>query len=139
MKMQIAGKPVKDSRKRLTIHITKNDVEKGDVKDPGACAAARCIKRELGVKDVRVHIGRTYVDMGDHWLRYRTSKGLRTEIVAFDRGGSFEPGEYDLVQIPPQDQFDHKRKKAPGPKIARRKIARHIHVTAGVRERGANR
>ncbi len=91
--MKINDIDVIDATKKLTIRITEEDVKKGGLKNAKACAAARAIKRIGHFKNARVHISRTYVQnkAGD-WVRYTTPAALRREIVAFDRGGSFEPG-----------------------------------------------
>ena len=137
--MHIAGLPVKDATKQVTLTITKRDVHNGDTKNPSACAAALECKRQMGVTDVRVHIGRTYVKLDDKWLRFRTAGSLRNEIIAFDRGGKFEPGTYTLMPVPPQDRFGHRRPKPSGLGKTKRIKRAKIHVVAGVRERGANR
>lgn len=133
--MRIAGKKVVDARGKLTLSITQRDCDKGNTKDPAACAAALALIRQTHAKSARVHLGRVYVDNGTHWTRYSTPKSLRTEIVAFDRGGTFEPGDYVLTPMPPAQQLGahyggvHHKKKRTNRKIAR---IQH-HVTSGVR------
>jgi len=98
----IDGKPIINAKKPITIHINKNDISKADIKEPADCAVARACRRELHVKEVRVHLGRVYLRANEgNWTRYVTPKALRAEIIAFDRGGAFEPGEYELKAIPP--------------------------------------
>lgn len=95
--MEIAGKKVVDAKRSAKIVITKRDTETGDNKNPSSCAAALAAKRDVPeCLSARVHIGRVYVEHKDKWVRYFTPDALRTEIVAFDRGGSFQPGEYVL-------------------------------------------
>jgi hypothetical protein len=98
--MQIDGLPVTDATKPITLKITNTDVRMSHVKQPGACAAAKCCMRQMGVKAARVHVGRSYLLIGNKWLRYITTPQLRQEIIAFDRGGTFEPGDYTLNPIP---------------------------------------
>lgn len=148
--MEIDGKKVVDATKKLTIRITESDVTRGNTKDPGHCAAARALLRSVPeCTRARVHVGRTYLlqktpSGREQWVKYQTPKALRTEIVAFDRGGTFEPGEYTLVPIPPSAREAFKAKRATGtqtgktrkgPKIARVKS----HYVSGVRAHGANR
>jgi len=109
-KFTIAGLPVEDADTPLSISITKNDILHGNTKDPGACAAARCICRMPYVEEARVHVARTYVKMNGRWLRYATPQSLRQEIVSFDRGGTFQPGEYELSPVP--EWFREKRGEA---------------------------
>ena len=90
--------PIIDAKHPVVLHITKNDCKNADPKEPASCAAARTIKRELKAIDCRVHLGRIYIRRNEgNWQRYKTPKALRTEIIAFDRGGAFEPGDYELL------------------------------------------
>ena len=95
--MKISGLRVVDAKRDQTIRITNRDVKKGGVKDPATCAAALACRRDLQSAEAQVHIGRTYVKQGRKWVRYVTPASLKYEIVAFDRGGKFEPGEYVLL------------------------------------------
>lgn len=135
--MKINGQTVLDATKKVKIHITAGDVKKGSTKDPGACAAALACMRELNATQARVHVGRTYLKINDKWVRYHTPAALRTEIVAFDRGGKFEPGEYTLSPMVPSLKLGQRRN--PGPKLKKGKKPRARHVTVGIRSHGANR
>lgn len=142
--MRVAGLPVENASKALKLVITKRDCELGDTKDPALCAAARACKRELGATEVRVHIGRVYVKTKDKWTRYITPKSLRTEIIAFDRGGKFEPGEYILGKIQPSKATG---KSQGSPQTNRRSSKDRYkapkrtksHTVTGIRHHGANR
>lgn len=142
--MKINGLPVTDADKKVKLHILAADVTKGNTKDPGACAAARACIRELGAKAARVHIGRTYVQFDKKWVRFNTGGALRGEIIAFDRGGKFEPGEYTLTPIPPGEKA-RRGKRQGGPDKTSRESRRHVrkrakpHVVTGIRAHGANR
>src|SRR5258707_9669289 len=93
----IDGLPVLDAKQAITIEVTAADVAKADIKKPEGCAAARAITRGLHALEARVHLGRVYVKTNkDHWIRFMTPKNLQSEIIAFDRGGSFEPGDYTV-------------------------------------------
>lgn len=110
MPKRIDGKPVFDAKESIFLHISKNDCRDGDPKRPESCAAARTIFRELKAIDCRVHLGRVYVRQNKgNWLRYQTSQALRAEIIAFDRGGKFMPGEYKIAALQPS-QHRGKRK-----------------------------
>ena len=111
--MRIAGKKVVDATKPLRITISKRDASLGKTKDPGACAAARAIIRTLAdVKGARVHLGRTYVEYPDKWVRYKTPNALKTEIVSFDRGARAEyaEGSYTLYAPAPTDRLGNRPK-----------------------------
>lgn len=157
--MEINGKKVVDAKSKMKIHITKRDATEGDNKNPSGCAAARAAKRDIpNCISARVHIGRVYVEHKDKWIRYFTPEALRTEIIAFDRGGSFQPGEYELKA--PSKTETEEGKKLYRSNLQRAKDralidpnrpnklkrARKVHVAvikrhevSGVRPKGANR
>lgn len=140
--MKINGLPVVDAHKKVKLHINNNDIRNGDNKDPASCAAARACMRELtGIDEARVHMSRTYLRTGNKWKRYTTSAALRTEIVAFDRGGKFAPGAYMLGPCQPSKKATGKRQGGPDKpsKGAKKHRVRPYHHVAGVRSHGANR
>jgi hypothetical protein len=111
--MEIAGKKVVDAKRPAKILITKRDVVAGDNKNPSGCAAALAAKRDVpDCLSARVHIGRVYIEHKDKWVRYLTPEALRTEIVAFDRGGSFQPGDYVLKAPAPSETVEGRKKYA---------------------------
>ncbi len=62
----IDGMPVIDAKQSTTLHITKQDIARGDRKRPDKCAAALAIVREMHAIEARVHLSRIYI---------RTNKG----------------------------------------------------------------
>lgn len=137
--MKIKGRPVTTPRKPIMITITPSDVRQGAERNADACAAAVALCRQLHCDEAKVHLSRTYIRKGATWERYNTPPALRSEIVAFDRGGAFMPGKYVLTpvsesQLPgKREQRNHmapkKKKNSKAPKRAK------VHVTTGVRER----
>jgi hypothetical protein len=110
--MEIAGKKVVDAKKPAKIVITARDARLGDNKNPSSCAAALAVKRDIPeCLSARVHIGRVYIEHKDKWVRYFTPDSLRSEIIAFDRGGSFQPGEY-VLKAPAPSETGEAQKKA---------------------------
>lgn len=106
----IDGKPVIDAKRPIKLHITPKDISGGDPKHPESCAAARALLREQHCKEVRIHLGRVYVRSNEsNWQRYITPKNLRSEIIAFDRGGAFEPGEFVLAAPQPAKKLGKRR------------------------------
>lgn len=95
--MKIDGVKVADAKKKLKIEIIPLDIKSASKKRPDCCAIAKACKRQFPIKEIRVHLSRIYMrDNADKWTRFLTPKALRTEIIAFDRGGVFEPGTYTL-------------------------------------------
>jgi len=138
----IAGKKVVNGQRKVKLHISAADT-KAKKGDPQNCAAARAILREVpNCMAARVHVGRVYLLKKDgNWHRYKTPDALRTEIVAFDRGGKFIPGEYELVPMAPSDHKKYRRdtysrsetnRSFPG--NSPQKSPRKFHVTQGVRK-----
>jgi hypothetical protein len=128
----IDGLPVVDAKRSLKIRVTKADIAKAadSTKEPKRCAVARACYRELHCKEVRVHLSRTYVRTNDsNWVRYFTPVGMRAEIVAFDRGGQFEPGEF-ILQKPrvPSHEYRGKTNTKTGQKRPKK-----YHVLQNVR------
>ena len=138
--MRIAGLPVVDAPKKRTITITESDVQKGNTKDPAKCAAAQALLREKDCTEARVHIGRTYLKIGKKWVRFHTPESLRGEIISFDRGATFQPGEYTLTPMQPAKRAGRTQGSAKSaPRTPPKKIRAKPHVVHGVRSHGANR
>lgn len=128
---KLDGLPVVNARKSLTVHVSLKDIKAAKGKDPGRCAAALACVRQLGATEARIHLGRSYVRYNGKWERYTTSASLRSEVVAFDRGGKFEPGEYKLLKMAPHREMDKLRKRKTGPHNGKKKNS--YHFTVGVR------
>jgi hypothetical protein len=151
--MDINGKRVVDATKPVTISITARDVANGDNKNPSGCAAARAAKHSIeDCISARVHIGRVYIEQEKKWVRYNTPDSLKQEIIAFDRGGSFAPGEYVLRPVSSGETPEGRRsrredknrelraKSKQHPRKVVVKIAKiRRHEVSGIRPKGANR
>lgn len=139
--MKINGTPVKDADEKIVVTITKTDVQTGSLKEAKSCAAANALCRQTGAKEARVHFSRAYLKQGKVWKRYLVQDALRAEIIAFDRGGKFEPGEYVLSPVTPNLRLDAPtRAKGDGrsgkkhPQKGNRP-KRPYHVVSGVRKK----
>lgn len=96
----IDGLPVVDAKGIVQISVKQCDIDKADIKEPSNCAVARACRRELHAKEVRVHLTRVYIKSNEgNWVRYQTPPAMRSEIIAFDRGGSFEEGAFALRPV----------------------------------------
>ena len=127
----LEGLPVIDAKEPLTITVLDKDIKTARKSDPSNCAAANAGKRELH-KDVRVFLTRTYIKEKKHWVRYITSEAASREIIAFDRGSAFCPGEYKLNPVPESQKIGIYRGIKTSEKGRIRNRPRH--VTANVRE-----
>lgn len=137
--MDIAGKKVINAVKPVVLEVTGADIKTGTNKNPSQCAAAQACLRQLKVVSARVHVGRTYIELSNHWVRYLTPPSLKSEIVAFDRGGTFEPSTHVLGAIPPAKATGKKQSHSKHASTPKKKRKRAYHITTGIRERGANK
>lgn len=131
----IDGIDVVDAHKKVVLHISPRDINSARVKNPASCAAARACVRDLNCKEARVHLSRVFLKMRGKWVRYNTPGSLRAEIIAFDRGGKFSPGEYTLMAPPPSHRARHNRHSAnyQYPKRRKNSKRRTYHVVRNVR------
>lgn len=128
-KMTLEGLPVVDAPKKLAINISASDCKKGAGKNPAACAAARaCVRQLAGVVEARVHLGRVYLKTKDKWFRYRTPGSIRSEVISFDRGGGFTPGDYTLTPTEPTNN-----RYSAGSYTGKPKRRMPYHIVTGVR------
>lgn len=129
---EIDGLPVIDAKRDVTLHISKADVSKASIKAPNSCAIAQSCLNKKGVKEARIHLSRAYLRMNDNnWVRFIVPASARSEIVAFDRGGTFSPGNYVLSAPPPSARLgDTERKRNTGPRRTKRK---KYHIITDVR------
>ena len=134
--MKIDGIEVVDATRPFELEITAKDTWKGR-KDPWNCAAAVTALRSPDVIEARVYRSKAYLlfklpSGKKRWVRYSTSPNLRVEIIAFDRGGKFEPDTYRLNAPTEAQQLDFKRDHG---KRAPHKTKRPPpHVVKGIRE-----
>lgn len=129
----IDGLPVFDAKRPVKLTVNKNDVEKADPKEPADCAVARACRRQLRAQEVRVHLSRIYVKTNKgSWTRYFTPRSMRSEIIAFDRGGTFEADEYYLAAPSPSHTLG-KRRGSPKDYPKKGKKRRKPHIIKDVR------
>ena len=136
--MTIDGIEVRDALESLVLHIRTPDCKTGK-KDPQNCAAAKAAMREPGVILAKIYRTRSYLlkgtGKGRYWERFLTPDSLRGEIIAFDRGGEFDPGDYELPRPPNSMRIGVRHfqgrtgKRATGKK-------RKPHVVRGIRPHG---
>jgi hypothetical protein len=120
--------------------ITREDVRSGAKKNANSCAAANALCRQHHCEAAKVHMARAYIKKGKTWVRYAVPPALRSEVLAFDRGGAFAPGEYTLVPVTATCRLG--AQKARGANYTVRKShknknirKRPYHVASGVRAR----
>lgn len=129
-----------DSRKPLKITVLPKDLKKSIKKDPQNCGFAQACKRENPKAEaVFFFKSSAWVHEGKILKRYVMPGSMQKEIVAFDRGAKFDPGEYQLSAPSPSNTLEANRKRNlakadnPRPKTASSKPPRVAHKTGGVR------
>jgi hypothetical protein len=111
---RVGGRNCIDATSTIEIEITEEDTKFANRKDHTNCVMARaCMKQES--TDAIVHISRIYLKVKDKdlWTRYGVDNSLRTEIIAFDRGGKFAPGIYKLHKLQPCKKLGADKRKRP--------------------------
>lgn len=137
--MKIEGLPVRDLTKPLKLVISEEDCRRGNRKDGSSCAAALAACKLPKVTEARIHIGRIFLNVANkYWLRGKTPGALRTEIVSFDRGGKFEPGEYTIRPLSPSELPNGKRQGHNTPVKKRKGPKRHLKILKSIRGNAHN-
>ena len=107
--MKFLGLDVFDANRPARLHITARDCLTGQ-RDPAGCAAAKAACRIPGVLEARIYRSRSYLlhrrrDGTKYWERFQTPGALRSEMIAIDRGGRFEPDDYELKCVSKRDRI----------------------------------
>ena len=87
---------VEDATRSLKIEVTSRDVSTSKRKAHAECAMAVACKRVKELDGVLIATSVAYLIKGDKATRYEVPNSVAREVVAFDRGAAFEPGEYHL-------------------------------------------
>lgn len=137
---EINGKKVKDANFRMAVHVTPEDVKKGNRKDASSCAIALACMRDLDALSASVNLTRTYVEYPKRWLRFITPKQVRDQIADFDTKGKFKPGTIILMPPAPSEKVgvpikrtpkEHRKTRAP------RKITKGVRPMASIHHQAA--
>ena len=129
-------KTVVDATRNARIEVTKRDEATSKRKSHKTCAMAVACKRKFHLDGVIISSNRAYLVKGDKARRFELPPSVTKEVVSFDRGGGFEPGEYELSRVSPTSRLDAPRPsgkahpKTSGSNIASRKFQ---HRTGGIR------
>ena len=129
---RIAGRQIKNATKPLIITVKPCDVKEANIKEPSQCVMARAILRQEHT-EARVHISRIYVKSKDgYWYRYGVPESLRSEIIAFDRGGAFLPDTFEVMPLRKSHRATGKAKGSETNKTRNRKLhkprKKHVYV-----------
>lgn len=100
---------VVDARKDTEVEVTKRDTTSATVRNHKACAMAVACKRKMDLDGVIMSVSTAYLIKGATATRYKVPSSVSREIVTFDRGAAFEPGEYKLKGICDSQKLDRVR------------------------------
>jgi hypothetical protein len=87
---------VEDSEHDIRVEVTKRDEAVATKKSHKTCAMAVACKRKLDLDGVIVSVKTAYMIKGKKAIRFSVPEHVSREVVSFDRGAGFEPGEYKL-------------------------------------------
>jgi hypothetical protein len=123
---------VEDGRDDVLVEVTSRDVAWAARKNHNHCALARACEKMVGVDGAIISRVCAYLIAGSTAIRYHLSTAAAREIMAFDRGAGFAPGEYLLKAVPKSNRFGVRSPKAGRPSKAP-KERRRWHLTKGLR------
>lgn len=104
-----AVESVEDATEPMEIEVTKTDAASKAVKSHKACAMAVACVRKFHLQDVIISRRVAYLIRRNVATRYMLPERITREVVAFDRGGAFAPGEYTLNPPVATSRLDHPR------------------------------
>lgn len=127
-----------DSTHFRSITVTRVDVAAAQRKAHSACALARACNRECKLDGAIIALTTAYLVKGTQATRYKVPSRIREELVSFDRGAGFAPGEYYLTPVPVKARLGLAR-RAEGELIKRKHGVTNGNTmrrfkTAGVRD-----
>lgn len=92
-------KTVVDASRNARIEVTSKDEATSRKKSHKGCAMAVACKRKFHLDGVIISVNRAYLVKGDKARRFQLPPSVSREVVSFDRGGGFEPGDYELSKV----------------------------------------
>lgn len=87
---------LRDADSNITIEVTRQDDKVSRRMDHAGCALAVACKRKFHADGVIISRTMAYMVKGDEAIRFDVPERATREIISFDRGGEFAPGEYHL-------------------------------------------
>jgi hypothetical protein len=124
---------IEDASECVAIEVTKHDDKIAQKKDHKTCAMAVACKRKLGLDGVMISINTAYLVKGTTARRYHLPQSVAREVVSFDRGAGFAPGQYQLSKVPKSLRLGTKQRNKTGRGKTGGADKEFIHHTAGIR------
>jgi len=124
---------VRDAETSVQIEVTDRDTKvpgRGDFKN---CAIAVACKRSMHLDGAIVARSTMYTVKGNVATRYKVPERAAREIVAFDRGGKFAAGVYELQPFVGASLLGKGRRGGQKWKHGAGRKIQHRHFTTGIR------
>lgn len=118
---------IEDAKHPLNVEVTSADVRSSKRMKHVECAMAVACKRKFKADGMIIGRQTAYLIKGTTAVRFTMPESVRKEIVSFDRGAGFEPGEYQLSKPRPSGPSGEHKNVAPKRKLNR------VHMTANIR------
>ena len=106
---------VNDAKAGISVEVTRADERASQRKSHETCAMAVACKRTMKLDGVIISIKTAYMIRGTTATRFKVPERVSREVVSFDRGAGFEPGNYRLEKpIMPLGSVGNKGTNTPG-------------------------
>ena len=123
---------LRDAKKNMYITVTKKDCAAARRKQHSDCAMAVAAKRAMNLDGVVMAINVAYLVKNNRAFRLMVPESVQREIISFDRGGGFTPGEYRLSRPTKTKRLEY----ASGGNAPHKNTAKYRepkHQTTGIR------
>jgi hypothetical protein len=124
-------KKVFDAKEGLVVEVTRKDEATSKRRKHSECAMAIAAKRTFHADGVIVSVTKAYLVTGDTATRYQLPEAVSREVVSFDRGAGFAPGQYRLLK--PDHPLGRKSAGGKDKSSTGTGKRRTHHVTEGIR------
>lgn len=123
---------VRDADDSIDVTVTANDDKVSRKKEHDGCAMAVACKRELKLDGVIVARKSAYTIKNNVATRYELPESVSREVVSFDRGAGFAPGDYSM-RPPSESRRLGRQTGGGGSRTGTGKPIKRKHSTANIR------
>lgn len=124
---------VVDADRGAKIEVMPADSTSRGIKNHEACALAVACKRQMNLDGVIISRSKAYLVKGRVARRFNLSPSASREVVSFDRGAGFAPGEYLLSPIGPKARLGVRQGSGKDQSTGNGPNKKFRHLTANVR------
>ena len=126
-------KTIKDADTPVIVTVRQSDISAAAKKAHNACVMAQACRRDMKADAALITISRAYIVFGDEAVRYDVSTSTQREIIAFDKGAAFSPGQYALLPVCGTDRLGAKKGPPPTERPRERSRRKPAVFTTGIR------